>query len=180
MCCTIKVQIKQLSLGNTSHHTPAIHILYYEEEIDEEGKQQKAGHYNLLKRVTSLTQGTSDAVVSSVGDYVAVRLGKSTLYMAIITEDDNETKEVKVKFMEKSGTLFAFSDEEEKWVSVSTIIHKCSVPCMDTPMRYSFNAIDIRHIHEKIKLKMKLRKYTCFCTMALTYQWWMIIEVFSG
>ena len=137
---------------------PAIHILYYEEEIDEEGKQQKAGHYNLLKRVTSLTQGTSDAVVSSVGDYMAVRLGKSTLYMAIITEDDNETKEVKVKFMEKSGTLFTFSDEEEKWVSVSTIIHKCSVSCMDTQMRYSFDAIDIRHTHEKMKLKMKLRK----------------------
>ena len=99
--------------------------------------------------------------------------------MGIITEDDNETKEVKVKFIEKSGTLFAFSDEEEKWVSVSTIIHKCSVPCMDTRMRYSFDAIDIRHIHEKMKLKMKSRKYTCFCTMALTYQWWMIIEVFS-
>ena len=108
--------------------------------------------------MTSLTRGTSDAVVSSVGDYVAVRLGKSTWYMAIITEDDNETKEVKVKFMEKSGSLFAFSDEEEKWVSVSTIIHKCSVACMDTRMRYSFDAIDIRHIHEKMKLKMKARK----------------------
>ena len=64
----------------------------------------------------SLTQGTSDTVVSSVGDYVTVRLGKSTWYMAIITEDDNETKEVKVKFMEKSGTLFAFSDKESSIV----------------------------------------------------------------
>ena len=93
-------------MGNTSPHTPAIHILYYEEEIDEEGKQQKAGHYNLLKRVTSLTQGTSDAVVSSVGDYVAVRLGKSTLYMAIITEDDNETKEVSQVHGKIRDTLF--------------------------------------------------------------------------
>ena len=121
-------------------------------------ESKKAGHNNLPKRMTSLTHGTSDAVVSSVGDYVAVRLGKSTWYMTIITEDDNETKEVKVKFMEKSGSLFAFSDEEEKWVSVSTIIHECSVPCMDTRMRYSFDAIDIRHIHEKMKLKMKARK----------------------
>ena len=72
---------------------------------------------------------------------MAVRLGKSTWYMAIITEDANGTKEVKVKFMEKSRALFAFSDEEEKSVSVSTIIHKCSVPCMDTRMRCSFDAI---------------------------------------
>ena len=78
--------------------------------------------------------------------------------MAIITEDGNETMEIKVKFMENSGTHFAFSDEEEKWVSVSTIIRKCSVPCMDTQMRYSFDDIDIRHIHEKMKLKMKLKK----------------------
>ena len=144
---------KTTKFGEYFSSQPAIHILYYEE-----GKQQKAGHYNLLKRVTSLTQGTSDAAVSSLGDYVADRLGKSTWYMAIITEDDNETKEVKVKLMEKSRTLFAFSDEEEKWVSVSTIIHKCSVPCLDTRMRYSFDAIDIRHIHEKMKLKMKSRK----------------------
>ena len=53
--------------------------------------------------MTSLTQGTSDAVVSSVGDYVAVRLGKRTWYMAIITEDDNETKEVKSSSWKNQG-----------------------------------------------------------------------------
>ena len=37
--------------------------------------------------------------------------------------------------MERSKSLFSFSDDEEKWVSMSTIIHKCSVPCMDGRMR---------------------------------------------
>ena len=31
-------------------------------------------------------------------------------------------EEVKLNFMERSGSLFPFSDEEEKWVSMSTII----------------------------------------------------------
>ena len=49
---------KTTKSGEYFSSRPTIHILYYEEEIDEEGKQQKAGHYNLPKRVTSLTQGT--------------------------------------------------------------------------------------------------------------------------
>ena len=42
--------------------------------------------------------------------------------MAIISELYNDTEEVKLNFMERSGSLFSFSDEEEKWVSMSTII----------------------------------------------------------
>ena len=82
---------------------------------------------------------------------MAVRFGKSKWYMAIITEVDNETEEVKLNFMEKTGKLFEFSEEEEKWLAMSTIIHKCSVPSMDGRMRYSFDAIDIRLITEKMK-----------------------------
>ena len=72
--------------------------------------------------------------------------------MAIISELDNDTEEVKLNFMERSGSLFSFSDEEEKWVSMSTIIHKCSVPCMDDCMRYSFDAVDIKNIRGKMSI----------------------------
>ena len=70
--------------------------------------------------------------------------------MAIISELDNDMEEVKLNFMERSGSLFSFSDEEEKWVSMSTIIHKCSVPCMVDRMRYSFDAVDIKNIREEM------------------------------
>ena len=56
--------------------------------------------------------------------------------MTIVSELVNCMEEVTLNFMERSGSIFSFSDEEEKWVSMSTIIHKCSVPCMDDRMRY--------------------------------------------
>ena len=56
--------------------------------------------------------------------------------MTIVSELVNDMEKVKLNFMERSGSLFSFSDEEEKWVSMSTIIHKCSVPCMDDHMRH--------------------------------------------
>ena len=55
--------------------------------------------------------------------------------MTIISELDNDMEEVKLNSMETLGSLFSFGDEEEKWVSMFTIIHKCSVPCMDGRMR---------------------------------------------
>ena len=88
---------------------------------DEQGQQKRAGHYDLLRGVR--------CQVYSIGDFVAVRAGKSKWYMAIISELDNDTKELK---------------------SMSTIIHKCSVPCMDGCMRYSFGAVDIKNIWEKL------------------------------
>ena len=54
--------------------------------------------------------------------------------------------------MERSGSLFSFSHEEEKWVSMSTIIDKCSVPCIDGHMRYSFDAVDIKNIWAKVSI----------------------------
>ena len=65
---------------------------------------------------------------------------------------DNDTEEDKLNFMERSRSLFSFSDEEEKWVSMSTIIHKCSVRCMNDRMRYSFDAVDIKNILEKMRI----------------------------
>ena len=70
--------------------------------------------------------------------------------MAIISELDNDTEEVKLNLMERSGSLFSFSDEEEKWVSMSTIIHKCPVPCIH--MRYSFDAVEIKNIRGKMNM----------------------------
>ena len=72
--------------------------------------------------------------------------------MAIIFELVYDTEEVKLNFMERSGSLFSFSDEEEKWVSMSTIIHKCTVPYMDGHMRYSFDAVDIKNIRAKMSI----------------------------
>ena len=42
--------------------------------------------------------------------------------MAIISELDNDMEEVKLNLMKISRSLLSFSDEEEKWVSMSTII----------------------------------------------------------
>ena len=143
-----KDSTKTTEFGECFASQPSIHLLYYEEEKDDQGNQIKAGHDNLLKRVVLLSQEGS---LFAIGDYVTVRFGKSKWYMAIITEVDNETEEVKLNFMEKTGKLFAFSEEEEKWLAMSTIIHKCSVPSMDGRMRYSFDAIDIKLITEKMK-----------------------------
>ena len=121
-----------------------LYFLYYPEEKHEQVQQKRAGHYDLLRGVR--------CQVYSIGDFVAVRAGKSKWYMAIISGLDNDTEEVKFNFVERSGSLFSFSDEEEKWVSMSTIIHKCSVPCVDGRMRYSFDAVDINNIREKMSI----------------------------
>ena len=136
-------QDKTTEFGGLFNSQPC-HILCYPEEKDEQGQQKRAGHYDLLRGVR--------CQVYSIGDFVAVRAGKSKWYMAIISELDNDTEQVKLNFMERSGSLFSFSDEEEKWVSMSTIIHKCSVPCMDGRMRYSFDAVDIKNIQEKMSI----------------------------
>ena len=136
-------QDKTTEFGGFFNSQPC-HILYYPEEKDEQGQQKRAGHYDLRRGVR--------CQVYSIGDFVAVRGGKSKWYMAIISELDNDMEEVKLNFMERSGSLFSFSDEEEKWVSMSTIIHKCSVPCMDGRMRYSFDAVDIKNIREKMSI----------------------------
>ena len=118
--------------------------LYYLEEKDEQGQRNRAGHYDLLRGVR--------CQVYSISDFVTVRAGKSKWYMVIISELDNDMEEVKLNCMERSGSLFSISDEEEKWVSMSTTIHKCSLPCMDGRMRYSFDAINIKNIQEKMSM----------------------------
>ena len=71
--------------------------------------------------------------------------------MCVISEINDPSKEVKFKFMRKSGQYFLLSKRLEKWFPRSAIFHRCSIPSTDNRMRYSFDAIDIKGICDKIK-----------------------------
>ena len=69
-----------------------------------------------------------------------------------LSEVNDPSKEVKVMFMRKSGQYFLQSKKLEKWLPKSTIFQRCTeVPSIDRSMRYSFDAIDIKGICDKIK-----------------------------
>ena len=82
---------------------PSIDILYYQEERDDKGELIKAGHYVLLRRATLLSQLENEKVYS-LGDYVAVRSETNDWFMCVISEVNDPSKEVKVRFMRKSGS----------------------------------------------------------------------------
>ena len=48
--------------------------------------------------------------------------------MCVIIEINDPSKEVKVRFMKKSGQYFLLSKKLEKWFSKSAIFHGCSMP----------------------------------------------------
>ena len=129
---------------------PSTDILYYPEEHDDQGELIKAGHYVLLRRTTLLIQSENEKVYS-LGDYVAVRLETNDWFMCVISEIKDPSKEVKVRFMRKFGKYFLPSKKMEKWFSKSAIFHRRSIPSSDNGMRYSFDAIDIKGICDKIK-----------------------------
>ena len=89
--------------------------------------------------------------VYSLADYVAVRLETIDWFMCVISEVNDPSKEVKVRFMRKSGQYFLLSRKLEKWFPKSAIFHICSVPSTDNRMRNSFDAIDIKSICDKMK-----------------------------
>ena len=89
--------------------------------------------------------------VYSLGDYVAVRSEPIDWFMCVISEVNDPSKEVKVRFMRKSGQYFLLSRKFEKWFPKSTIFHICSVPSTDNCMRNSLDAIDIKSICDKMK-----------------------------
>ena len=60
--------------------------------------------------------------------------------MCVINEINDPSKEVKVRFMGKSGQYFLLSKKLEKWFPKSAIFHRCSMPSIDNHMRYSFDA----------------------------------------
>ena len=74
---------------------PSIDILYNPEERDDKGDLIKAGHYDLLRRATY-----------SLGDHVAVRSETNNWFMYVISEINDHSKEVKVRFIRKFGQHF--------------------------------------------------------------------------
>ena len=48
--------------------------------------------------------------------------------MCVIIEINDPSKEVKVRFMKKSGQYFLLSKKLEKWFPKSAIFHRCSMP----------------------------------------------------
>ena len=104
----------------------------------------------LLKRTTLLSQPENDKV-SSLGHYVSVRSETNDWFMCVISEIKDPSKEVKVRFMRKSGQYLLLSKKLEKWFPKSAIFHRCSIPSIDNRMRYSFDAINTKSICHKIK-----------------------------
>ena len=104
----------------------------------------------LLRRATLFCQPENE-MVYSLGDHVAFRSETNDWFMCVISEINDPSKEVKVRFMRKSGQYFLPSKKLEKWFPKSAIFHRCSLPSIDNRMRYSFDAIDIKGICDKIK-----------------------------
>ena len=136
--------------GEFFTHCPGIDIPYYPKERDDKGELIKAGHYVLLRRATLLSQSENEKVYS-LGDYVAVRSETNYWFIGVISEINHPSKKVKVRFIRKSGQHFLLSKKLETWFPKSAIFHRCSMRCIDNRMRYSFEAIDIKGICDKIK-----------------------------
>ena len=125
----------------------SIDILYYPEERDDKGELIKAGNYVLLRRATLLSQPENEEVYS-LGDYVAVCSETTDWFMYVMSDINDPSKEMKVRFMKESGQYILLSKKFEKWFPKSAIFHRCSlpyhtIPSTDDPMRYSFDTIDI-------------------------------------
>ena len=146
----MKTQTKGTVFGEFFNDCPGIDILYYPEECDDKGELIKTGHYVLLRRATLLSQSENEKVYS-LGDYVAVRSETNDCFMCVISEINDPSKEVKVRFMRKSEQYFLPSKKLEKWFPKSAIFHICSIPSIDNHTRYSFDTIDIKGIWDKIK-----------------------------
>ena len=104
----------------------------------------------LLRRAALLSQPENEKVYS-LGDYVAVCSETTDWFICVISEINDPSKETKVRFMRISGQYFLLSKMLEKWFPKSAIFHRSSRPSIDNRMRYSFDAIDIKGICDKIK-----------------------------
>ena len=136
--------------GEFFTYLPSIDILYYPEEREDKGELIKAGHYVLLRKGTLVSQPENEKVYS-LGDYVAIRSETNDWFICVISEINKPSKEVKVRFMRKSGQYFLLNKKLEKWFPKSAIFYRYSIPSIDNRMHYSFDAIDIKNICDKIK-----------------------------
>ena len=67
--------------------------------------------------------------VYPLGDYIAVCSETTDWFMCVMSEIKDPSKEVKVRFMKKSGQYFLFSTRKvEKWFPKSAIFYRCSIP----------------------------------------------------
>ena len=70
----------------------------------------------------------------------------------MISEINDPSKEVKVRFMKKFGQYLLLSKKLEKWFPKPAIFHRCSmIPSINNRMRYSFYAIDTKGVCDTIK-----------------------------
>ena len=79
----------------------------------------------------------------------------------MVSEINDPSKEVKIRFMRKSGQYFLLSKKLEKWLPKSAIFHKCYIPSIDNRTRYSFDAIDIKGICDKKVVDIDKKKFNC-------------------
>ena len=82
----------------------------------------------MLLRIATLLSQPENEKVYSLGDYVVVCSETTDCFMCVIIEINDPSKEVKVRFMQKSGQYFLLSKKSEKWFPKSTIFHRCSLP----------------------------------------------------
>ena len=132
---------------------PSIDILYYPEERDDKGELIKAGHYVLLRRATLLSQPENEKVYS-LGGYAAVCSETNDWFLCVMSEINKPSKEVKVRFIKKSGQHILLSKKLEKWFQSQKYFTDApchTIPSIDNPLRYSFDTIDIKSICDKIK-----------------------------
>ena len=95
--------------------------------------------------------------VYSLGDYVAVRSETNDWFMCVTSEINYLSKQVKVRFMRKSGQYVLLSKKLEKWFTKSAIFHGCSIPSIHNRMCYSFDNIYIKGVCDKIKTYTRQR-----------------------
>ena len=81
----------------------------------------------LLMIATLLIQPENEKVYS-LSDYVVVCSETTDWFMCVISEINDPLKEVKVRFMQKSGQNFLLSKKSRKWFPKSAIFHRCSIP----------------------------------------------------
>ena len=87
----------------------------------------------------------------------------------MISEINYPSKEVKVRFMRKSGQFFLLSKKLEKCFPKSAIFHRCSIPSIDNSVHYSFDAKDgpsyLQNTAQinvtKRKLLILIKKFNC-------------------
>ena len=75
---------------------------------------------------------------------------KQMIGSCVISEINDPSKGVKFRFMRKSGQYFLLSKKLEKWFPKSVILHRCPILSIDNRMHYSFDAIDIKGMCDKI------------------------------